>query len=200
MGRTARCLRRMRSSACPSFGQRIKISQRIDSVSGLRRERPTAITAIVVRSFLCRRSALSAEARTPSPTRGPDAGVSGRSSFSIYEFFTTERRIPSRIFTHGCWTRASLDIRGGRVNKHSCILMKLFSVLFWSLVVVTTLVSYRWGSMVGLIFFIAPLMTGALVASQMRIGFLMRRRLIPSRMLVRSRPDSVSTGQYGDCA
>lgn len=43
--------------------------------------------------------------------------------------------------------------------------MKAFSVLFWSLVVVTALVSYRWGSMVGLIFFVAALMTGALAAS-----------------------------------
>lgn len=50
----------------------------------------------------------------------------------------------------------------GRLLKHP---MKAFSVLFWSLVVVTALVSYRWGSMVGLIFFIAALMTSALAAS-----------------------------------
>ena len=42
--------------------------------------------------------------------------------------------------------------------------MKAFSVLFWSLVLVTAFVSYRWGSMVGLIFFVALLMTSALVA------------------------------------
>ena len=43
--------------------------------------------------------------------------------------------------------------------------MKLLSVLFWSLVLVTAGVSYRWGSMVGLIFFIVALMIGAVGAS-----------------------------------
>lgn len=41
--------------------------------------------------------------------------------------------------------------------------MKALSVLFWGLVVVTVGVSYRWGSMVGLIFFVSTL--GAVVAS-----------------------------------
>ncbi len=45
--------------------------------------------------------------------------------------------------------------------------MKAFSVFFWSLVLVTASVSYRWGSMVGLIFFVALLMTSALVASHL---------------------------------
>ncbi len=46
-------------------------------------------------------------------------------------------------------------------------LMKPFSVVFWSLVLVTALVNYRWGSMVGLIFFVALLMTSALLASHL---------------------------------
>ncbi len=37
----------------------------------------------------------------------------------------------------------------------------LGSVLFWSLVLVTAFVSYRWASMVGLIFCVALLMTSA---------------------------------------
>jgi hypothetical protein len=45
--------------------------------------------------------------------------------------------------------------------------MKPFSAVFWSLVLVTALVSYRWGSMVGLIFFVALLMTSAVVASRL---------------------------------
>jgi hypothetical protein len=45
--------------------------------------------------------------------------------------------------------------------------MKPFSVVFWSLVLVTAFVSYRWGSMVGLIFFVAMLMTSVLVASRL---------------------------------
>ena len=43
--------------------------------------------------------------------------------------------------------------------------MNLLSVLFWGLVFVTAGVSYRWGSMVGLIFFVFTLMMGAVVAS-----------------------------------
>jgi hypothetical protein len=43
--------------------------------------------------------------------------------------------------------------------------MKLLSVLFWGLVFVTAGVSYRWGSMVGLIFFVSTLIIGAVVAS-----------------------------------
>jgi hypothetical protein len=46
-------------------------------------------------------------------------------------------------------------------------LMKPFAVVFWSLVLVTALVSYRLGSMVGLIFFVAVLMTSALLASHL---------------------------------
>jgi len=48
--------------------------------------------------------------------------------------------------------------------------MKPFSVAFWSLVLVTALVSYRWGSMIALIFFVALLMTGALVASHLAVS------------------------------
>ena len=40
--------------------------------------------------------------------------------------------------------------------------MNVLSLLFWGLVLVTFLVSYRWGSMVGLIFFVFALMTGSL--------------------------------------
>jgi hypothetical protein len=43
--------------------------------------------------------------------------------------------------------------------------MKLNSVLFWVLVLITAGVSYRWGSIFGLIFFIVSLMTGALIVS-----------------------------------
>ena len=45
------------------------------------------------------------------------------------------------------------------------IAMKLLSVLFWGLVLVTVGVSYRWGSMVGLIFFVFTFMIGAVAAS-----------------------------------
>jgi hypothetical protein len=48
--------------------------------------------------------------------------------------------------------------------------MNRFSILFWSLVLVTALVSYRWGSMVGLIFFVALLMMSALVASHLAVS------------------------------
>jgi len=43
--------------------------------------------------------------------------------------------------------------------------MKLLSALFWGLVLLTTGISYRWGSMVGLIFFVFTLMIGSVVAS-----------------------------------
>ena len=43
--------------------------------------------------------------------------------------------------------------------------MKPLSVLFWSLVLVTAGVSYRWGSMAGLIFFVFTLMIGAVAVS-----------------------------------
>jgi hypothetical protein len=43
--------------------------------------------------------------------------------------------------------------------------MKPLSALFWALVLVTVGVSYRWGSMVGLIFFVFTLMIGAVAAS-----------------------------------
>ena len=44
--------------------------------------------------------------------------------------------------------------------------MNLRSSLFWGLVLVTVGVSYRWGSMVGLIFFVFTLMLGVVVASR----------------------------------
>jgi len=43
--------------------------------------------------------------------------------------------------------------------------MKFTSVLFWGLVLLTAGISYRWGSMIGLIFFVLALMTGAVVVS-----------------------------------
>ncbi len=43
--------------------------------------------------------------------------------------------------------------------------MKPLSVLFWGLVLVTVGVSFRWGSMAGLIFFVFTLMIGAVAAS-----------------------------------
>jgi hypothetical protein len=50
-------------------------------------------------------------------------------------------------------------------DRSRSIGMKLFSVLFWGLVLVTTGVSFRWGSMVALIFFVFMLMIGAVLAS-----------------------------------
>ena len=47
--------------------------------------------------------------------------------------------------------------------------MNLPSTLFWGLVLITAGVSYRWGSMVGLIFFVFTLMTGAVVISQLAL-------------------------------
>ena len=44
--------------------------------------------------------------------------------------------------------------------------MKPLSVVFWGLVFVTAGVSYWWGSMVGLIFFVFTLMIGAFLASR----------------------------------
>ena len=46
-----------------------------------------------------------------------------------------------------------------------CNAMTLIPVLFWGLVLVTLLVSFRFGSMVGLIFFVFALMTGAVAVS-----------------------------------
>lgn len=43
--------------------------------------------------------------------------------------------------------------------------MRLASILFWGLVLVTAGVSYRWGSLFGLVFFVFTLMIGATVAS-----------------------------------
>jgi hypothetical protein len=44
--------------------------------------------------------------------------------------------------------------------------MSPLSTLFWSLVLVTAGVSYRWGAMVGLIFFVFTLLGGAVFASR----------------------------------
>jgi len=43
--------------------------------------------------------------------------------------------------------------------------MTILSILFWSLVIVTAGVSFRWGSMIGLTFFLFALVTAAMVAS-----------------------------------
>jgi hypothetical protein len=43
--------------------------------------------------------------------------------------------------------------------------MKLLPVLFWSLVLITGGISYRCGSMVGLIFFLFTFLIGAVVAA-----------------------------------
>ena len=43
--------------------------------------------------------------------------------------------------------------------------LNLPSALFWGLVLVTGGVSYRWGALVGLIFFVFRLMIGAVVAT-----------------------------------
>ena len=45
------------------------------------------------------------------------------------------------------------------------IVARAASLLFWGLVLLTAGVSYRWGSIVGLVFFIVALMTGTVVAS-----------------------------------
>ena len=47
--------------------------------------------------------------------------------------------------------------------------MKLLSILFWGLVLVTAGISYRWGSLVGLIFFVFTLMMGAAVLSRLAL-------------------------------
>lgn len=47
--------------------------------------------------------------------------------------------------------------------------MNLPSTLFWGLVLVTAGVSHRWGSLVGLIFFVFTLMTGAVVVSHLAL-------------------------------
>ena len=47
--------------------------------------------------------------------------------------------------------------------------MRPLSFLFWGLVLVTTGVSYRWGGMVGLVFFIVLLMIGAVAATHFGI-------------------------------
>ena len=47
--------------------------------------------------------------------------------------------------------------------------MKSLSILFWSLVFVTAGVSFRWGGMAGLIFFVFMLMMGAALASHWRL-------------------------------
>ena len=49
------------------------------------------------------------------------------------------------------------------------IAMKFTSVLFWGLVLLTAGISYRWGSMIGLIFFVLALMTGAVVVSHLAL-------------------------------
>ncbi len=51
------------------------------------------------------------------------------------------------------------------VSRPASIAMNLRSILFWGLVLLTAGISYRWGSMIGLIFFILALMTGAVVVS-----------------------------------
>lgn len=43
--------------------------------------------------------------------------------------------------------------------------MTIISMLFWSLVLITVVVSFRWGSMIGLIFFVAALMIGVVAVS-----------------------------------
>lgn len=43
--------------------------------------------------------------------------------------------------------------------------MNLISLFFWSLVVVTLLISLRWGAMIGLIVFVFALMFGAVAIS-----------------------------------
>ena len=45
--------------------------------------------------------------------------------------------------------------------------MTILSILFWSLVIVTAGVSFRFGAMAGLIFFLFTLVTGAEVASHL---------------------------------
>jgi len=45
--------------------------------------------------------------------------------------------------------------------------MKILPVAFWALVAATAVVSYRWGSMIGLIFFVVMLLTDALLVSRL---------------------------------
>ncbi len=48
--------------------------------------------------------------------------------------------------------------------------MTLIPVLFWGLVLVTLLVSFRFGSMAGLIFFVFALMTGVVAVSHWHVS------------------------------
>jgi len=65
------------------------------------------------------------------------------------------------------WTRP----RDGRVGSRvpAGIATNLPSTLFSALVLVTAGISYRWGSMVGLIFFVFALMTGVVVVSHLAL-------------------------------
>ncbi len=54
-------------------------------------------------------------------------------------------------------------------HKIRTMAIKVTSVLFSGLVLLTAGVSYRWGSMIGLIFFILTLMTGAAVVSHLAL-------------------------------
>jgi hypothetical protein len=45
--------------------------------------------------------------------------------------------------------------------------MNLISLFFWALVVVTLLISVRWGAMIGLIVFVFALLTGAVAVSRL---------------------------------
>ena len=64
--------------------------------------------------------------------------------------------------------------------------MGLLSFLFWGLVLVTVLVSLRWGAMIGLIGFVFALMTGAVAVSHWarpRVGVSVDRHGVPDRSL-----------------
>jgi hypothetical protein len=57
-----------------------------------------------------------------------------------------------------------------KAHSHArSIAMKFTSILFWGLVLLTAGISYRWGSMIGLIFFVLALMTGAVVVSHLAL-------------------------------
>jgi hypothetical protein len=133
------------------------------TVLAIRGARPTSGTAFVVKSFLSG-DTLAREREGFVAARGPDPGSTAVHFIALCILYDGA---PHPISNPYARMLDKMRVRIARRSRGRLLkrLMKPFSVLFWSLVVVTVLVSYRWGSMAGLIFFVAALMTGALVAS-----------------------------------
>ncbi len=56
--------------------------------------------------------------------------------------------------------------RDREAETHSGCAMSVLSLLFWGLVLVTALISVRWGAMIGLIAFVFALLFGAVAVSR----------------------------------